>query len=303
LISFIHHPPDLFQIKVSHLYNAAQKQFTLILHIVTNTNLLELYQFLPLPIYFNFSANISITPDIGSTNLLAIGQSKSFQTISSAELHSCLHLGYTFFCKWRKVMETSLKRSCLGTLYLANSEAIQQTCKIQKCQGKRKHAGCLLHQNYQHKPGLQKQNSGKSKLIQSDNKATINPGYYIRTMEDIISAGVSETVKINIKSMDWASQLAELFSRGNTKIIHEVMNDLRTKYNREFDVSTLFEKLEQITANKVHWTSTSPGAMILITLPVFLLGVLIWRKCCRTMRTKCPPMPIPTPDQSTRPPS
>jgi hypothetical protein len=33
-----------------------------------------------LPIHFNFSVNISITPDVGEDNLLAIGPSKSFQT-------------------------------------------------------------------------------------------------------------------------------------------------------------------------------------------------------------------------------
>jgi hypothetical protein len=84
--------------------------------MVANSNLLNLYEFLPLPIHFNFAANISITPDMGQTNLLAIGHSQSFQAISSTDLHACLHLGDTFFCKGRKVMETDLKRSCLGAL-------------------------------------------------------------------------------------------------------------------------------------------------------------------------------------------
>jgi hypothetical protein len=107
-------------------------QFTLIVHIplISNANLLEMYEFLPLPIYFNFLANILITPDVGQNNLLGIKHSKSFQTIFSPDVHSCLHLGDTFFCKGRKVMETSLKKSCLGSLYLANAEAIQTTCKF-----------------------------------------------------------------------------------------------------------------------------------------------------------------------------
>ncbi len=62
-----------------------------------NSNLLNLYEFLPLPIHFNFASNISITPDVGQTNLLAIGHFQSFQAISSADLHACLHLGDTFF--------------------------------------------------------------------------------------------------------------------------------------------------------------------------------------------------------------
>jgi len=80
LVSFVNFPLDLFQIEALHLCTQAMKQFTLILHIsmVSNTNLLYCYEFLPLPIHFNFSANISITPDICSTNLLGIGHPKSF---------------------------------------------------------------------------------------------------------------------------------------------------------------------------------------------------------------------------------
>ncbi len=118
LVLFVKFAPDLFQIEVSHLYTLATNEFTLILHIpmVANSNLLNLYKFLPLPIHFNFAFNISINLDVGATNQLAIGHSQSFQAISSADLHTCLHLGDTF-CKGRKVMETSLKRSCLGAIY------------------------------------------------------------------------------------------------------------------------------------------------------------------------------------------
>ncbi len=85
MVSFVNYPSDLFQVEVSHLFDHKTLQFTLIVHIplVSNANLLELYKLLPLPIHFNFSANVSITPDVGQNNLLAIGHSKSFQTIST----------------------------------------------------------------------------------------------------------------------------------------------------------------------------------------------------------------------------
>jgi hypothetical protein len=68
LVPFVKFASDLFQIEVSHLYTLAKKEFSLILHIpmVSNHNLLNLYEFLPLPIHFNFATNISITPDVGS---------------------------------------------------------------------------------------------------------------------------------------------------------------------------------------------------------------------------------------------
>jgi len=140
LVPFVTFASDLFQIEVSHLYSPATNEFTLILHVpmVANSNLLNLYEFLPLPIHFDFAANISLTPDIGQTNLLAIGHSQSFQAISITDLHACLHLGDTFFCKGRKVMETNLKSSCLGALYMANSHSIQTHCQFKIAEAREK---------------------------------------------------------------------------------------------------------------------------------------------------------------------
>jgi hypothetical protein len=87
LVPFIKFASDLFQMEVSHLYTPALNEFTLILHIpmVANSNFLNLYEFLPLPIHFNFASNISIMPYVIQTNLLAIGHSQSYQAISSAD--------------------------------------------------------------------------------------------------------------------------------------------------------------------------------------------------------------------------
>jgi hypothetical protein len=61
IVSFVNYASVLFQVEVSHLYNPKTLQFTLIVHIplISNAYLLELYEFLPLPIHFNFSANVS----------------------------------------------------------------------------------------------------------------------------------------------------------------------------------------------------------------------------------------------------
>jgi hypothetical protein len=158
LVPFINYTLELFQIEVSHLYNLVIMEFTIILWIPNaNANLLDLFEFLPLSIHLNFSANASITPDVGQANLLTIRHTKSFQTISNSDLHSCFHLGDTFFCKGRKVMETSLKR---GTL----------TCKCWSYpdykqipsswgQGEDfwvgwKHLGCLFNRDNHHKSGV-----------------------------------------------------------------------------------------------------------------------------------------------------
>jgi hypothetical protein len=70
MVSFINYASDLFQVEVSHLFDPK----TLIVHIrlVSNANWQKHYEFLLLPIHFNFSANVSITPDIGLNSLLAL---------------------------------------------------------------------------------------------------------------------------------------------------------------------------------------------------------------------------------------
>jgi hypothetical protein len=137
-VSFINYASYLFPVEVSHLYNPMMMEFTLILHIpiVSNANLFDIFEFLLLTIHFYFTANVSITLDVGQANFLTNGHSKSFQTISISDLQSCLHLGDTFFCKGKKVMETCFKKPCLGALYLANAKAIQAMCKFKVAEAK-----------------------------------------------------------------------------------------------------------------------------------------------------------------------
>jgi len=101
--------------------------------------------------------------------------------------------------------------------------------------------------------------------------------------------------------MDWAGELADLFSRANTEGIHKAIQGLRTKYNGEFDASELFKELDQIKPAEAHWTFTSPAAMIGIALALFLIGMLIWKKCFSSTKSteallpapSAPPMPAP----------
>ncbi len=78
------------------------------------------------------------------------------------------------------------------------------------------------------------------------------------------------------------------------------IHGLQTKYNGEFYVSELFKELDQIWPAETHWTFISPAAMIGIALAIFLIGMLIWKKCFgkpSSMETtppapSAPPMPI-----------
>jgi hypothetical protein len=126
LLSFIHQPSDLFLVETSYVYKPDEKIFILVMHVplVAPQNLMQLYEFIPLPVHFNFSGNVSVTPEVSNNNMIAVGHSQSYQIISSSDLQTCNKMGDTYFCKGRNVLLTDLTKMCLGALYLTNAKDI-----------------------------------------------------------------------------------------------------------------------------------------------------------------------------------
>ena len=152
---------------------------------------------------------------------------------------------------------------------MANSEAIQNSCKFKIAEASEKIFELAENTWAVYSIGTintnqvcQARNSIQTRQINSGDTVTIEPGCYIRTMDHVISADESETIEIQRKTMDWAGEIADLFGRANTESIHKAIQGLRTKYNGEFDASELFKELDQIKPAEAHWTFTSPAAMI-----------------------------------------
>jgi hypothetical protein len=198
-------------------------------------------------------------------------------------------------------METSLKKSCLGSLYLVNSDAIQNSCKFKVAEASERIFEFAENTWAVYSTGTintnqvcQAKNTIQTRQINSGDTVTVEPGCYIWTMDHVISADESEAIEIQKKTMDWTGELAELFGRANTEGIHQAIQGLQTKYNGEFDASELFKELDQIKPAEAHWTFTSPVAMIGIALVLFLIGMLIWKKCFSTPQSLEAPPPAPS---------
>ncbi len=90
MFSFVNEPSDLFLVETSYIYRPEENIFILILHIllVTPHNLMLLYEFIPMPVHFDFSGKISVTPDVGINNMIAVGHYESYQTLSSSDLQN-----------------------------------------------------------------------------------------------------------------------------------------------------------------------------------------------------------------------
>jgi hypothetical protein len=193
-----------------------------------------------------------------------------------------------------------LKKSCLGSLYLVNADAIQNTCKFKVEEASERIFELAENTWAVYSMGpintnqvCQARNTIQICQINSEDMVTVEPGCYIQTMDHVISADESETIEIQKKTMDWTGELAELFGRANTEGIHMAIQGLWTKYNVELDASELFKELDQIQPAEAHWTFTS-AAMIGIALVIFLISMLIWKKCFSTPQSMETPTPAPS---------
>jgi hypothetical protein len=275
-LSFVHQPSDLFLVETSYPYKPEDKTFILVLHVplVAPHNLMSLYEFIPLPVHFNFSGNVSVTPEVGHINMIVVGYSKSYQLISSSDLQTCNKMGETYFCKGRNVLLTDLTKMCLGTLYLPNTKNIQTGCKfsISGVQEKIFHSDSNTYVVYS--PGKINTNhvcpKAKSILavqISSGQTVRINPSCYIRTMDHIITADDSKEIEILSKWLDWTWTLGQLFQQPEIEMVTSAIYKLRSKISCKFDAKILLHKLEIMTKEAKenpmsHWTFTTLGAMI-----------------------------------------
>jgi hypothetical protein len=100
--------------------------------MVYNANLVDLYEFLQLPIHFNISANVSITPDIGKQIFLPSDTPNPFKLFLVQTFTLALPWIYIPLQGMEGNGDKFFFKSCLGraptSACLAIAEAIQTTC-------------------------------------------------------------------------------------------------------------------------------------------------------------------------------
>ena len=225
----------------------------LILHMpyVETKNLLPLYEFISLPIYFNFSPNVSVIPDVGKQDLIAIGNTEAFQTLSSSDLANCKRLGKTFFCEGRSVLQTNIIDDCLRSLYLGSATLIKHNCKF--CiDSTREEIYCLGNDTWLvYSVGTiatnqvcPKTNTLSPLIIKSGQQIQVAPGCNVPTMDHLISADDSEETDILNSWLDWTMSLPELFN--HTVQLTTMIKDIRQHITGDFDASHLLKQLDHV---------------------------------------------------------
>jgi hypothetical protein len=130
--NFIHQLVDIHKLEASFIHRPEEQTVMIILHVplVEASKLLPIDKFIPFPIHFNFSAKISVVPDMSQVNLIAIGHTRAFQSIFSLDLANSKCLGFTFICDSHVVLQTNIVKNCLGSLFVVSLILIKDNCKF-----------------------------------------------------------------------------------------------------------------------------------------------------------------------------
>lgn len=129
-ILLINQPSDLFQLEVSYFSDGQDVHILIHVPSVPKTGLLDLYQLHPFPL--PVEGNFSLIP-IVTNNVLALttDHNKYHAQLSTTQLMDCIRINQVYICERHGVLSKDLSSSCLGALYLQNSEKAQELCQIQ----------------------------------------------------------------------------------------------------------------------------------------------------------------------------
>jgi hypothetical protein len=261
---FVHEPADLYKLEVSLIHRPEEQNIILILHVpfVEAEQLLPLYEFVSLPIHFNFSANISVVPDVGRTDLIAIGDTETFKTLSSSNLAGCRRLGQTFFCEGSSVLKTNPVHDCLGSLFLGTATLIKANCKFRISDTREKIFGLGNNTWLVYSVGTIATNQicPKTKInspvtIASGQTVKVQPGCQIQTMDHIITAEDSDDFEIRTTWLDWTMTLAQLFDHEDTEQLMHLAKQIKSTISGTFDASELLQWLDALNEpfQSHHW--------------------------------------------------
>jgi hypothetical protein len=212
--------------------------------------------------YFNFSSNVSFILGVRKSDLIAIGNTEAFQTLSTSDLANCKHLGQTFFCEGRSVLQTNIVQDCLGSLYLGSTTLIKTNCKFQIDSTMEKIyslgnnpwlvylIGTIATNQVCPKSGML-----SPLTIKSGQSVTVKAGCHIPTMDHLISADESEDMEIIDSWHDWTMSLSQLFNHNDNEQLTAMITDIRKHINGNFDASQLLKHLDsfQKLFSADHW--------------------------------------------------
>ena len=294
LENFIHHTSDLYQLETSYLYNPENKTFSIILHIplVQKENLLKMYKFVPLPLNTQLTSNHSLMPDVGNRDIIAVRGTEAYKVLSHSDLHKCLKMGNTHFCRNSNVLSTNMKATCLSSIFMADTLSAREQCKFQvrprqEAVFETAHNQFIIYTNQTMEIQEVCDTTRKTHTVSSGETVKVGPGCRIKTKEHLLVADLEETFSVEDKeaTKSWAWSVGDLFPEIPKDKFNLTLERLNSQGFHTVDATDLLHQLDIIFAQPepelYKWGYYATGAIFLL-----LIGILaIWiSKCCQKRR-------------------
>jgi hypothetical protein len=289
--NLIHHTSDLYQLETSFLYNPENMTFSTILHIplVQLENLLDMYQYIPLPLNTHFSSEHSLVPSIDHRNIIAVGKGNIYKELAPVDLVSCMKLGAYHFCHGSTILQTDTSSSCLSSIYMADMEGCKGNCQF--AIASKREAVYPMENNqfkvYTTQSLVVQENCKVSKRsFQVTNGATVRIGQdcNARTQDHLLLGQVDDTVLLDEENVDkaWAWNLTHLFPGVNHDHFEEALKNLKAKGFQNVDATDLLHQLDIVAATPAwlffSWAYLLPVGVFCILM--LCIGWALVKKCC-----------------------
>jgi len=301
LVNFIHHTSDLYQLETSFLYNPQNKTFITILHIplVRPENLLKMYKYLPMPLNSQLTSNHSLMPNVGHMDIIAVGGQEAYKVLSDSDLHNCLILANTHFCKHSNVVSINRRATCLSSIFSADAESTRQQCKFwvtpmkeavyQKA--KNEYIIFTKHPMYIQEVCGGAQTSAKTNTsfhrVTNGETVQVRAGCKIMTREHLLVGDLEDNFVVEDmeEAKSWAWSVSHLFPNIELDRFDEVLERLNAKGFHHLDASDLLHQLDLAATqpdSKLYWIAYFTTGVVCIILASL---VFIWiRKRCQLQK-------------------
>ena len=130
--SVITSPRDILQMNTAHQYNVITQELQILfqLPMLTQENLLDLYQLKPVPITDSIKPNHSMILE-AEEQWVAVGSSqKETWAINPIQLQTCKVFSNIYICHNQKTMNFTTNNTCLSALYWEDWPMVQKWCNF-----------------------------------------------------------------------------------------------------------------------------------------------------------------------------
>ena len=98
---------------VTPVKSTADIYFIIHIPLTGPKQVMDMFEYIPLPMTMSRSENHVVIPCPGHHNVLDLNQKQEYQILASSELCQCFKLGRVHYCQGRQILKTNFQKTCL----------------------------------------------------------------------------------------------------------------------------------------------------------------------------------------------